>query len=62
MAATKPYTPPYGQYQGTELHRNPGMPAARTAAFDLPSRVGPRLHYPDGTVKPFPATSNQDPA
>lgn len=39
-----PYTCP-------ELQRYPGIPAARYAAFALPSRVGGRLHYPDGRVE-----------
>lgn len=39
-----PYTCP-------ELQRNHGIPAARFAAFTLPSRVGGRLHYPDGRVE-----------
>ena len=62
MATTKPYKPSRSQYQGDELKGNPGIPASRMHAFTLPSRVGSRLHYPDGTVKPFPATSNQDAA
>ena len=38
------YKPPYWQYQGTELHRDTGVPGSRFIAFDLPSRVGDRLH------------------
>lgn len=40
-----------GTYDGRELHQNPGIPAERFAAFALPSRVGGRLHYPDGRVE-----------
>jgi len=50
----QPYTPPYGTYRGTELQRSPGLPSERYRALDLPSRMGDRLHYPDGRVEPFP--------
>lgn len=39
-----------GVYTCPELHTRPSLPPARFAAFDLPSRVGKRLHYPDGRV------------
>lgn len=38
----------HGTYSGVELQRNPGITAERYAAFQLPSRVGDRLHWPDG--------------
>lgn len=41
-------------YAGTELQRNPGIGPERYAAFELPSRMGDRLHYPDGRVLPMP--------
>jgi hypothetical protein len=37
-----------GTYSGVELQRNPGITAERYVAFQLPSRVGDRLHWPDG--------------
>lgn len=36
-----------------ELQRNPGIGAERFVAFQLPSRIGQRLHWPDGRVTPF---------
>jgi len=51
---TSPYKPPDRDYQGLELKRIPGMAYGRLRAFDLPSRVGRHLHYPDGRVLPFP--------
>ena len=41
-AAPRATGPGPGDYQGRELHRNPGLPD--------PSRVGGRLYYPDGRV------------
>ena len=43
-------------YSCPELSRNPGIGADRFQAFKLPSRVGNRLHWPDGRV-----TSVHDP-
>ena len=40
-------------YTCPELQRTPGMPAERFAAFELPSRMGNRLHWPDGRITPF---------
>jgi hypothetical protein len=42
-----------GDYLGEQLQRNPGIRPERFVAFTLPSRVGNRLHWPDGRVTPF---------
>jgi len=42
-------------YRCPELRRNAGINAERFVAFDLPSRIGQRLHYPDGRVEPMPS-------
>lgn len=41
-------------YKCPELAHTPGIPDSRMRAFSLPSRVGNRLLYPDGTVKELP--------
>lgn len=44
----------YGEkdtYKGLELGRNPGLPESRFKSFELPSRIGHKLHYPCGRVE-----------
>ena len=45
------WAPNRAPYTCPELAPNPAIPEARTRAFKLPSRVGNRLHYPDGTIE-----------
>lgn len=48
------FKPSADLYQGTELQRTPGIPDGRMRAFDLPSRRGRWLHYPNGRRVLFP--------
>ena len=41
-------------YKCPELDHTSGIPEVRFAAFQLPSRRGDLLHYPDGRIEPFP--------
>jgi hypothetical protein len=45
------YSPHSATYTCPELGRNPGIPDSRFAAYTVPSRVGKRLHYPDGRIE-----------
>jgi hypothetical protein len=40
-----------GIYDGADLRPLPGLPESRLAWFSMPSRIGNRLHYPDGRVE-----------
>lgn len=40
-----------GVYDGAELRTTPGLTPDSLHAYRLPSRVGNRLHYPDGRVE-----------
>lgn len=37
-------------YDCPELRPTPGIPDSRFAAYRLPSRMGNRLHWPDGRI------------
>ena len=50
-----------GSYLCPELERTAGIPEDRFAAFQLPSRRGDLLHYPDGGIEPFPESPNSQP-
>ena len=50
MALPRTHAYPKEIYTGTELDRNPGITPDRYKAYDLPSRIGNCLHYPDGRV------------
>lgn len=54
MRQTNTYTPPPGDYQGTELKPDPSIRPERMHAFTLPSRVGDWLYFPDGHREAFP--------
>ena len=50
----KPYVVPHWNYQGNELKPDPSIRPERMRAFELPSRMGNWLHYPDGRIEPSP--------
>lgn len=57
VRTTRNTTRTHGNYSGAELQRNPGISADRYAAFDLPSRMGDRLHHPDGRIEAMPSAN-----
>lgn len=58
----KPYVIPYGNYQGTKLKPDPSIRPERMRAYELPSRVGDWLYYPDGHKEPFPGSAADEQA
>lgn len=50
-AANVRIAPSNKPYVGKELLPPPGTDPRRLIAFTLPSRIGDRLHYPDGRIE-----------